>query len=119
MSSDSPIARDCDTCGAAEAPALTHRGVVIGRVCDRCVDGLIADAGDIPSDEGNDNVATTESEKNASQCPEGGTSGGAGKEELNANYNRNRQKSTERGIKHACSWREAYQQMGVDEVGHR
>ena len=120
MSSDSPIARSCDTCGAAEAPALTHRGVVIGRVCDRCVDGLIADAADIPSDEDNDNVATTESEKNVSQCPaEGGTSVGAGVQEDNANYNRNRQKSTERGIEHACSWREAYQQMGVDEVGHR
>jgi hypothetical protein len=119
MSSGSPIARDCNTCGAAEAPALTHRGVVIGRVCDRCVDGLIADAGDTSSDEENDNVATTESEKNASQCPEGGTSGGAGKEELNASYNSNRQKSTERGIEHACSWRETYQQMGVDEVGHR
>jgi len=115
--SDSPIARDCETCGAAEAPALTHRGVVIGRVCERCVDGLIADAPDTSSDE--DNVATTESEKNASQCPEGGTSGGAGKEELNASYNSNRQKSTERGIEHACSWREVYQQQGVDEVGHR
>jgi hypothetical protein len=44
---------------------------------------------------------------------------GAGVQEDNANYNRNRQKSTERGIEHACSWREAYQQMGVDEVGHR
>jgi len=119
VSSGSPIARSCDTCGAAEAPALTHRGVVIGRVCDRCVDGLIADAEDIPSDEANENVATTESEKNASQCPEGGTSGGAGKEELNANYNSNSQKSTERGIEHACSWREVYQQQGVVEVGHR
>ena len=117
MSSESPIARDCDTCGAAEAPALTHRGVVIGRVCDRCVDGLIADADNMPSDK--DNVATTESEKNVSQCPEGGTSGGAGVQEDNANYNRNRQKSTERGIEHACSWREAYQKMGVVEVGHR
>jgi hypothetical protein len=69
MSSESPIARDCDTCGAAEAPALTHRGVVIGRVCDRCVDGLIADADDMPTDEDNDNVATTESEKKCKPVP--------------------------------------------------
>jgi len=69
MSSESPIARDCDTCGAAEAPALTHRGVVIGRVCDRCVDGLIADASDTSSDEDSDNVATTESKKMQASAP--------------------------------------------------
>jgi hypothetical protein len=110
MSSDSPIARDCDTCGAAEAAALTHRGVVIGRVCDRCVDGLIADADDTPSDED----ATTESEKISQRPAVGGASSGPDYREDNASYNSNRQKSTERGIEHACSWREAYQKMGVE-----
>jgi hypothetical protein len=113
--SDNPIARDCDLCDAESGSALTHRGVVLGRVCERCVDGLIADA----DDESGDEVTTTESEKNASQCPEGGTSRGAGKEELNGNNSSNRQKSAESSIEHACSWREAYYRMGVHEVGHR
>jgi len=117
--SDNPIARTCVTCGAAEAPALTHRGVVIGRVCERCVDGLIADASDTSSDEANENVATTESEKISQRPAVGGASSGPDYREDNASYNSNSQKSTERGIEHACSWREVYQQQGVGEVGHR
>jgi hypothetical protein len=111
--SDNPIARDCDLCDAESGSALTHPGVVLGRVCERCVDGLIADA----DDESGDEVTTTESEKISQRPAVGGASSGPDYGEDNANYNSNRQKSAESSIEHACSWREAYQKMGV-EVPH-
>jgi|APHM01.1.fsa_nt_gi hypothetical protein len=115
MSTGSPIARDYDECGSPEAPTITHRGVVLGRLCDACA-GQLSDTLNSSSDESISEAS--EKQKNTDQRPRGWHFVGAGGPEDNDNYNSDRQNYTD-SSERACSWREMYLKMGVTEVGHR
>jgi hypothetical protein len=110
MAKADPLTRICAVCDQEGSSALKHRGVTLCWLCSDCVEtgveNLISQSGEQIAD-------AHESEK-ISQVPAvGGTSPGTDYGDDNDNYNSDKQKSTDRGIEHACCWREVYCKMDV------